>query len=628
MTTAPLRSGRAPEGSLSTAPRVESDPPPRATIGCVQLPTDLTLDEEGPALVARVPGVRLRLQKVELDGESLDVANYETARGRIRAAAATLRPRGSLDVVGLACTSLAFALGIEQVQRELREAQPNARVTDMASALLAAMDRLDVRRPALLTPYVDELHERSLALVTGSGREVVAHEHLGLATDAEISAVSRRSIRELVRSVDDERADAVILLCSAFRACAPGFLDALEEELGKLVLTSQQVFLWHLLRLAGIEDPVGGYGSLLAGRDEGRRAAPARSRPMPVAAAADAGADPYPSRVAEPRLLERVDPVVHEDARSRGPLAPEQVDAFERRGVLILRQLFAPDEVRALRGAAEALRAHYESLTYDELDRSTDMRVITERGGTLVGDADRPPVLKSIWQIHLPPEHAPHMLSAAGLARRAVCDARLVRTARQLLGENVYVHQSRINYQGGIGENSAGGSGFLWHQDFEQWHCEDGMPRMRAVSAAVLLERAVPANGALMVMPGSHLAMLQARGDPAEVGRYAKGALSRGPELPTALLAELADRHGIEHCRGEPGDVVLFDCNTMHGSHTNISPWGRCMFFAVYNAVSNVPAPRPFAAAEPRPEHIGSHDPRFAGVPLPALDQSLADPFA
>ncbi len=603
---------------------LERDERPRATLGCIQLPTDLTLDEEGPALVGRLPGVRLRLQKVELDGESLDLRNYETARGRIARAAATLRPVGGLDVVGLACTSLAFALGRDHVQRELAQAQPGAQVTDMATALLAALDELDVRRPALLTPYVDELHERNLALLRESGREVVAHRHLGLSTDEEISAVSARSLRRLALATDVDDADGLVIACSAFRACRAGFLDQLEDELGKPVVSSQQAFLWHLLRLAGVRDRVGGHGSLFA-----RPAQRPADRPALVSTPTAAGGDvdPYPSRVPEPGLVDRVDPVVTDGARGRGPLSGAQVERFERSGALVLRQVFAPDEVRALRDTIEELREHYESLSYEELDRTTDMRVITERGGTLVGDAGEAPTLKSIWQVHLPPEHAAHMLFAADLSRRAVCDARLVDAARQLLGEDVYIHQSRVNFQRGVSAHGSGGSGFLWHQDFEQWHCEDGMPRMRAVSMAVLLERAVPANGALMVMPGSHRRLVQAYGDPSESGRYEKGALSRGPELPVELLARLADEHGIAYCRGEPGDVVLFDCNTIHGSHTNISPWGRSMFFAVYNAVSNTPAPRPFAAAEPRPEHIGSHDPRFAGVALPALHQSLAAPL-
>lgn len=609
----------APAARAIESVPIAFDSPPRATLGCVQLPTDLTLDEEGPALLARLPGVRLRFQKVELNGESLDLQNYETGRGRISRAAATLRPKGSLDVLGLACTSLAFALGREHVQQELREAHPGVEATDMATAMLAALDFLGAQRVALLTPYLDELHQRNVELLRTSGRDVVSDSNLGLRTDEKISAVSRRSIRELALAVDDDGADVLVIGCSAFRACVPGFLDELESAIRKPVVSSQQAFLWHLLRLAGVEDRVGGYGALFA-KPASRSVVPS----VEPAIAKPVSGDAYPSRVLKPGLVGRVDPVVAQGSRSGGPLSVAQVDEYEERGVLVLRQVLSPAEVDAVRRTTEALRDHYESLTYEELDRSTDMRVITERGGSLVSDGDGSPTLKSIWQIHLPVGHAPHMLFAADMARRAVCDSRLVDAARQLLGEEVYVHQSRINLQRGISERSSGGSGFLWHQDFEQWHSEDGMPRMRAVSMALLLERAVPANGALMVMPGSHRKMLQAKGDPTEAGRYAKGALSRGPELPSDILRDMADEHGIEHCRGEPGDVVLFDCNTMHGSHTNISPWGRCMFFAVYNAVSNVPAEQPFAAREPRPEHIGSHDPRFAGVPLTPLHQDLA----
>lgn len=597
---------------------IERLAPPRATIACIQLPTDLILDEEAPALISRLPGVRLRLQKVQLDGETLDFANYETARGRIRSAAATLRPKGSIDAVGLACTSLAFALGRDDVSVELRAGQPGAQVTDMATATLAALDRLGLRRPALLTPYVDELHQRNLELLRGAGREVVVDSNLGFSTDEEITSITPAALRELALAADDPSADCLVIACSAFRTLGSGYLDALEADLGKPVLSSAQVFLRHLLDLAGVEDSIGGYGSLF------RR----QTTTTPVASVASDSPvgfeDPYPSRVPEPGLIERVDPVVAPGAREAGPLSAAQVDRFDRRGVLVLPQVFSHEEVTHLRETTEALRTYYESLTYEDLDSTTDMRVITERGGALIDDEAAPVTLKSIWQVHLPPEDAKHMKFAAGLSRRTVCDSRLVDTAKQLIGDDVYIHQSRVNFQRGIGPSSRGGSGFLWHQDFEQWHSEDGMPRMRAVSMAILLERAVPANGALMVMPGTHRQLVQAYGGGDDADRYAKGALSSGPEIPTHILGHLADEHGIEHCRGEPGDVVLFDSNLIHGSHTNISPWGRSMFFAVYNSVSNTPAPELYGANGRRPEHIGSHDLRYAGVPLPSLEQSLA----
>lgn len=53
------------------------------------------------------------------------------------------------------------------------------------------------------------------------------------------------------------------------------------------------------------------------------------------------------------------------------------------------------------------------------------------------------------------------------------------------------------------------------------------------------------------------------------------------------------------------GSVVFFDCNTMHGSAGNISPWARSNVFMVYNSVENVLG-EPKYGLKPRPEHIAT----------------------
>ena len=58
---------------------------------------------------------------------------------------------------------------------------------------------------------------------------------------------------------------------------------------------------------------------------------------------------------------------------------------------------------------------------------------------------------------------------------------------------------------------------------------------------------------------------------------------------------------------------MFFDCNVMHGSNGNITPQPRRNVFFVYNSVDNA-LEEPFAAPQPRPEHIASRDFR----PLPA----------
>ena len=51
---------------------------------------------------------------------------------------------------------------------------------------------------------------------------------------------------------------------------------------------------------------------------------------------------------------------------------------------------------------------------------------------------------------------------------------------------------------------------------------------------------------------------------------------------------------------GDPGSVVFFDCNVMHGSPDNITPAPRTNAFFCYNAVE------PFGGTAPRPNHIAS----------------------
>ena len=78
------------------------------------------------------------------------------------------------------------------------------------------------------------------------------------------SAVDARTIAAWARAVDCEEADAVVVGCSAFRAAESGFIDELEAELGKPVVTSTQAFMWSMLRMAGVRDRIGGYGALFS----------------------------------------------------------------------------------------------------------------------------------------------------------------------------------------------------------------------------------------------------------------------------------------------------------------------------------------------------------------------------
>lgn len=279
--------------------------------------------------------------------------------------------------------------------------------------------------------------------------------------------------------------------------------------------------------------------------------------------------DFYPSRrAAAAETRPRLDPVVHSDWSNDAPISARQAAAFDRDGYMLLESIFSDEEVAFLQRAAGSLLADPEALDSDT--------IVTEP------QSDE---IRSIFEIH---RQSPVMA-------RLASDARLADVARFLLGDEVYIHQSRLNYKPGFT-----GKEFYWHSDFETWHVEDGMPRMRALSMSILLADNTPHNGPLMVLPGSHRTYLTCIGETPD-DHYLSSLKRQEYGVPDEdSLAELAHRHGIVAPTGKPGTVILFDCNLMHGSNSNITPFPRANAFLVYNAVSNR-LEEPFGAPKPRP---------------------------
>jgi ectoine hydroxylase len=288
--------------------------------------------------------------------------------------------------------------------------------------------------------------------------------------------------------------------------------------------------------------------------------------------------DAYPSRIGgEGRVLTRKDPVVHttDEARRRGPLPAENLATYERQGYLPFHSLIEDELRRHL--AEEATRL------FRELRDDPDPRVVREPEDDEV---------RSIFAVH---EHDEAF-------RALVHHPTLVSLAEQILGGPVYIHQSRINFKPAFR-----GQPFFWHSDFETWHVEDGMPRMRCFSLSLNLTENRADNGPLMVLPESQQHYVSCAGETPEVHYERSLRRQEAGTPPESMLADMARTHGIASPTGPPGSATIFDCNVMHGSNGNITPFSRTNVFLVFNHVENA-LEAPFSGQAPRPSHIASHD--------------------
>eukprot|EP00930_Biecheleria_cincta_P057732 TRINITY_DN43614_c0_g1_i1.p1 TRINITY_DN43614_c0_g1~~TRINITY_DN43614_c0_g1_i1.p1 ORF type:complete len:326 (+),score=45.51 TRINITY_DN43614_c0_g1_i1:52-1029(+) len=291
--------------------------------------------------------------------------------------------------------------------------------------------------------------------------------------------------------------------------------------------------------------------------------------------------DPYASRGNDGSVVDRPDPVVWStDVSPTGPLTSVEVQHFERHGFVILRRKMSGSKVDAARAVVAGMTSGVatKGSTFDAGHR------------VIVSEPGKDQVVRSIFAAH----HGDDALASLAM------DKSVATCARQLLADSVYVHQSRVNVM-----SAFGGSGFWWHTDFETWHAEDGMPRPRALTAVTMLSRNDETNGSLMVMPGSHKRFVRCPGmhgannwETSVKEQQTYGTPSR------EALEEVHRSSGLQVITGDPGDVLLFDCNLIHGSAGNISPTARCNVFVVFNADSNR-LQAPFYSPSPRPEHFG-----------------------
>ncbi|KEP67825.1 ectoine hydroxylase [Thioclava dalianensis] len=298
--------------------------------------------------------------------------------------------------------------------------------------------------------------------------------------------------------------------------------------------------------------------------------------------------DAYPTRLKDSeRITKRRDPVLWKDWDQSAPISQAEAQHYEDKGYLICNDLFDAREVQKLIDTSAELRAGADGIRSEDLIREPNAQAV-----------------RTVFRLD------EHSAVFARLAR----DARLLNVARFLLGDEVYLHQSRLNYKPGFT-----GKEFYWHSDFETWHAEDGLPRMRAVSASVLLTDNSALNGPLMLIPGSHKSFIGCHGETPDANHKTSLKQQEVGVPSRDVLERLASEAGIDAATGPAGTVIFFECNTLHASNGNVTPDPRSNAFFVYNAISNQPC-APFAAAKPRPEFLAN---RGAAQPLSPLKGGL-----
>jgi maleate isomerase len=127
-------------------------------------------------------------------------------------------------------------------------------------SFVEAAQALGIRRVAVAATYPAEEAALFGAFLAEVDIEVLAIDSVAIADGSGGALLSPDEIVAFARSADRPTAEAILLPDTA--VATMGLLDRLETEVGKPVLTANQVTIWQGLRLAGSFQPQEGLGTL------------------------------------------------------------------------------------------------------------------------------------------------------------------------------------------------------------------------------------------------------------------------------------------------------------------------------------------------------------------------------
>jgi maleate isomerase len=173
---------------------------------------------------------------------------------------------GLMDIILFACTSGSFIGGPGYDQSIIKElgAATNISSTTTSTCVLTAFADLGITKMALLGPYIEEVMNAEINFFKQHHIETIYSKGLGYRANKDFTRLHFQPYlfyplaQEAYRQAPD--ADCIFITCMA--SPSKKVINLLEQETGKIVMSSQSAALYGVLKQLGIREEMPDYGTL------------------------------------------------------------------------------------------------------------------------------------------------------------------------------------------------------------------------------------------------------------------------------------------------------------------------------------------------------------------------------
>ena len=244
--------------SIKVEPKYNPNPNPR--IGLIALASDFMIEKDFINVI-KSKDIDFFVNRIQCYNP-LTRENLIKMSEKVTEVTQDILPDQKIDCVVYGCTSGTIAAGYNSIEKKIKLAKPEAKVTTPSTAAISALKKLNIKKVSIFTPYLKDLNDEVVEFFKKENFVVTSNSYFGIESDIDIGKVDQDYLYEVLSKIKLNDADALFISCTALPALS--IIEKLEKKLNKIVLSSNQALIWDTLEKIGKSDSVKGFGKLFS----------------------------------------------------------------------------------------------------------------------------------------------------------------------------------------------------------------------------------------------------------------------------------------------------------------------------------------------------------------------------
>ncbi|MDA7485959.1 racemase [Candidatus Pelagibacter ubique] len=169
-------------------------------------------------------------------------------------------PDQKIDCVAYGCTSGTIAAGYDVIEKNVKLAKPEAKVTTPITSAIKALKAFNINNVSVFTPYTKSINDSVINYFNKENIAVNGLTYFDIESDLDIGKVDEEYLFEVLSKINLEDSEALFVSCTALPVLS--IIDKLEKKMNKVILSSNQTLIWESLNAIGYKNSIEGFGKL------------------------------------------------------------------------------------------------------------------------------------------------------------------------------------------------------------------------------------------------------------------------------------------------------------------------------------------------------------------------------